>query len=161
MDANLTLGNDTFTRRKFCHSQLETVLEGLPNASYFNVIQYASSAVQIFEKPVRVSKVNLNAAMEAMGTSWRSDYTPGHDPLQMLRNIKVFALKFMQLKRSPKRNVRDALRLAYSTADWRAAMGLPQIYFLASGPPDGVQARFSARSASSTIVGTYLSTPSV
>merc|ERR1719401_1136139 len=63
MDTNFTLGNDTLTRRKFCHRQLETVLKGLPNGTHFNVIRYSSSAVKVFENPVPVSRANIDIAV--------------------------------------------------------------------------------------------------
>merc|ERR1712194_913615 len=60
MDVNFTLGDGTFTRRDFCHTQLEMVLKGLPNGTYFSVIQYDSSAVKIFQRSVLVSKTSID-----------------------------------------------------------------------------------------------------
>jgi len=156
MDAKLTLGNDTFTHREFCHNQLEIVLKGLPNGTYFNVIEYSSFTGKIFQKPVLVNKANIDAAMEAVTRTWRSNYTPGQDPTEMHRNIKAFALNFKyQLNPSTKTNSMEALQLAYATAaltsqqkgDWQdrsheleglfVSTNSPQIYFLASGQLDG------------------------
>merc|ERR1712106_330152 len=99
-----------------------------------------------------MGRTNIDAALETMGTTWVSDYTPGQDPLEMLRSITVFTLKF----RSPKRNSMKALQLAYAaqadlpsqqtddgqhTLHDHGGLGmpkdLPQIYFLTSGQPDG------------------------
>merc|ERR1712086_302678 len=76
------------------------------------------------------------------------------DPVEMLRTIKAFALKFKHLRRSAKINSMEALQLAYATADLpsqstdnrqhplrdyglAATKDAPQIYFLSSGQPDG------------------------
>jgi len=159
MDANFTVGDDTFTLRKFCRIQLEKVLEGLPNGTYFNVIRYSSSVVQTFQKPVLVSKISIDAAMERW--TWRNDYTPGQDPVEMLREIKIFGLGIKhRVNRSTRNEAMEALQLAYATADLPLQLAAdgqntprgkvlgsltytlmkqdtPQIYFLASGRPDG------------------------
>merc|ERR1719162_2860817 len=74
MDVNFTLGDDTFSRRKFCQGQLEIVLAGLPGGTYFNVIQYDGTPVQIFEHAVLASKSNINMAMNKVSSTWRNDY---------------------------------------------------------------------------------------
>jgi len=93
---------------------------------------------------------------EAMGTTWRGDYTLGQDPLEMLQSVRVFALGFKHpLIRSSGRNSLGALRLAYATIDLPSQQTdnalhtvhdqeplvvperMPQIYFLTSGQPDG------------------------
>merc|ERR1719162_1479341 len=80
MDAKFTLGNDTFMLREFCHSQLELVLEGLPHGTYFNIVQYSSSAMKLFPKPVLVSKTHIDAAMEVVSRTWRSSYARWQNP---------------------------------------------------------------------------------
>merc|ERR1712106_690278 len=72
-----------------------------------------------------------------MGIRWTHNYTPGQDPVALLRNMRVFALKFKhQLIRSTKRNSMEALQLAYTSID-NTFLHSPQIYFLTSGVPDG------------------------
>ena len=84
-----------------------------------------------------MSKTNIDAAIEAMGIRWTRSYTPGHDAVEMLRNMSVFALKFQnQLNRSTRRNATGALKLAYDSLN-NIFLDLPQIYFLTSGEPDG------------------------
>jgi len=87
--------------------------------------------------------------MEAV--SWRGGYTLGQDPVEMLRDIKMFALEFkQQLNRSSTKNTMEALELAYAMAELPSQQTddarhtlrnpnalLPQIYFLTSGQPDG------------------------
>jgi len=159
MDAQITVGNETFTRRKLVHTQMETVLKGLPDGTYFNVIRYSTSAVKSFREPVLVSKANIDAVMEAV--IWRGRYTPGQDPAEFIRHIKIFSLEFKHhLNRGTNINSMEALQLAYATAELpfqkiRArlrprvqhlphdheelvvAKDFPQIYFLTSGQPDG------------------------
>lgn len=135
MDTEFALGGETFTRREFCRSQLETVLEGLPDGTYFNVIQYSSSAVKVFQEPVLVSKTNIDAAMER--ASWR----PCQQNQHRCSNGGT--------------NSMDALQLAYATApadlpsrrtdgDAHNSTGYTtesaattEIYFLTGGQPDG------------------------
>merc|ERR1712194_796969 len=76
-------------------------------------------------------------------------YTPGQDPGEMFRDIKVFALEYKYyISRSAKTNSLEALQLAYGTAELRrhpsrdrevlvVTKDFPQIYFLTSGQPDG------------------------
>jgi len=161
MDANFTLGDHTSTRRKFCNAQLEAVLEGLPTGTYFNIIQYSGGAVRLFQTASLVSRTNIDVAMEVIGTTWRGIYEPGVDPAEMLRTMRAFALKFKhRLHQSTQRNSMEALELAYGTAHFPPQQtvvnllspqndvrlvnaplhrnrGLPQIYFLTSGQPDG------------------------
>lgn len=162
MDTNFTLGSDTLSRRKFCHRQLETVLKGLPNGTHFNVIRYSSSVVKVFPKPEVVSTRNIDSAMEAV--SWRGGYTPGQDPAEMLRSIQIFALEYKQsFHRSTKREVMEALRLAYATKALPShqthggqhpkgdrqrhlvTKDFPQIYFLTSGQPGGEASRILSK----------------
>jgi len=153
MDANLSLGNIKITRRRFCHSQLEMVLERLPHGTYFNLIQYSSSAVKLFRDPVLVSRTSIDAAIDKVSSTWRDDYTPGRDPVAWLRKIRGFSLKFHHQFNGSTTNSMEALQLAYATAalpaqqiekltprDYEALVvteDKPQIYFLTSGPPDG------------------------
>lgn len=117
MDSSVCGGVDTVTCRQFCSLQLETVLEGLPNGTFFNIIQYSSAAAKIFQKPVPANKSNIDAAMHQMGKSWRASYIPGQDPVKMLRSFKMFALQLKDHLNQDKRNSMEALRLAYATAD--------------------------------------------
>lgn len=71
------------------------------------------------------------------------------DPMEMLRNMKAFALKLKHhLHRSTERNLTEALELAFSSAHLPSRRtdssqhtavnkGAPQIHFLTSGPPVG------------------------
>jgi hypothetical protein len=66
MDTKFKLNGKTYTRREFCHDELENVLKGLPQVagSKFNVIAYTASVGKAFPDVVSVSDENIAEAMQ-------------------------------------------------------------------------------------------------
>merc|ERR1712086_925504 len=93
------------------------VLKVLPNGTYFNVIQYDSSAVKIFQKPMLVSKASIDLAMNKVSSTWRDYYRPGQDPVLWLQRLQGFSLKFKRQFTGSTTNSMEALHLAYALAD--------------------------------------------
>lgn len=117
MNVSFVLGDVTFTRRYFCHSMLEMVLQGLPAGTFFNVVQYGGSVVKIFEHPVLVSQTSVDAALDKVTSTWRDDYSAVTDPLEWLRKLRGFSLDFKHKIIGTSRKTIEALQLAYAIAN--------------------------------------------
>jgi len=82
MEEVFTLDGVQYSRRQFCHNELEKVLQGLPSSTSFNVIPYHNRAAKAFDQPVPVNEDNIAKAM-AMVSSFGSGGTNAMSALQL------------------------------------------------------------------------------